>query len=49
MLNEKKKKKEPELGDIDKLNNRWILKKSNICPTLIVTTLLNITNISRAF
>jgi hypothetical protein len=44
-----KKLKEPELGDIDKLNNRWILKKSNICPTLIVTTLFNITNISSGF
>jgi len=32
MLDEKQLK-EPELADIDKLNNRWILKKSNICPT----------------
>jgi hypothetical protein len=45
----KKKLKEPKVADIDKLNNRWILKKSNICPTLIVTTLLNITNVSSAF
>jgi hypothetical protein len=41
MLN---KLNEPELADIDKLNNRRILKISNICPTLIVTTLLNSTD-----